>query len=161
MPKVRSGATERDDRATSILTLKLLGGCKISLDNNTLDYLGSRKAQALFVYLAVMAKPLARASLTALFWPEMPEQSAKNNLRSTLTTLKKHLGPYLEVTTTTVAFTQQLPYQLDVELLCNGIKAALPSQTLEALQRAVDYYQGEFLSGFHLSDGNIFEKWLL
>ncbi|MEZ4868131.1 MAG: BTAD domain-containing putative transcriptional regulator [Caldilineaceae bacterium] len=133
----------------------------VTLGDNSLANLGSRKAQALLAYLAVAAKPVARDTLVALLWTEMPEQAAKNNLRTTLTSLKQQLGSYLVITTSAVAFNRQLPYQLDVENLDKQLDAALATQHVEALQAAVALYQGEFLQGLHLRGAALFEEWLL
>ena len=143
------------------LVVRLLGACEIVFDNHHLSDLGSRKAQALFSYLAVVAKPVARETLAALLWPEMSEKAAKNNLRTTLTMLNKRLGPYLEVTTTNIAFGGHLTYTLDVELLRSGIDAAIATGNLGALQAAVSLYQGEFLEGFHVRNAEPFEEWVL
>ncbi|MCB0188642.1 MAG: hypothetical protein KDE31_30440, partial [Caldilineaceae bacterium] len=146
---------------TATLQIKLLGSLEVHLGGQSFANLGSKKALALLCYLSLSAKSVARDVLTMLFWPEMNEQTAKNNLRSTLTLLRKHLGPYLVITNTSVAFNRQLPYQLDVELLRNGIAAAMSTQDLDALHSAIGHYQGEFLSGFHLHNGDLFEEWLL
>ncbi|MEZ4868129.1 MAG: BTAD domain-containing putative transcriptional regulator [Caldilineaceae bacterium] len=131
------------------------------LGDNPPMHLGSRKAQALFCYLAVTAKPVARASLTVLLWSEMAEQAAKNNLRTTLTMLKQQLGPYIEATTSAVTFNRELPYQLDVEKLYLCLDAALAARNVADLQAAVKLYQGEFLQGFQLRGADPFEEWVL
>ena len=64
----------------------------------------SAKAPALLAYLAMTRRPQSRDTLAALLWGEMGDADAKNNLRQTLTSLRKSLDPYLDITRTTVAF---------------------------------------------------------
>ena len=132
-----------------MLTIRLLGAVDIKLDNNQHADLGSRKAIALLIYLVMEGKPVARDTVTALLWPEMAEAAAKNNLRTTLTRLKRHLGSYLEITPARVAFNYHLPHIVDVTILQSRLAAALSGQDLQELQQAIDLEQGEFLQGFH------------
>lgn len=144
-----------------MLSLRLLGRCTVLMGNEHPVDLGSRKAQALFVYLAMTVKPTARDTLAALFWPEMAERAAKNNLRTTLAMLKQQFDTYLHITSATVAFNRQLPYQCDAEILYAHLEAALATKNIAALQTAVTLYEGEFLQGFHLRGAAPFEEWLL
>ncbi|MCB9007734.1 MAG: hypothetical protein H6656_10275 [Ardenticatenaceae bacterium] len=64
----------------------------------------SLKGQALLVYLAVTQRPHARTSLAGLLWGDLPEGSARANLRLTLSKLRKILPE------------TNLLCQLDVEL---------------------------------------------
>ena len=145
----------------SMLTIRLLGTVEVLIDPHFPIELGSRKAQALFVYLVRAAKPIARDTLTALLWPEMAEQVAKNNFRTTLTRLKHHLGPYLDITTTSVAFNRRAPYVLDVEALYDSLDEATSTQDPVKIQAAVELYRGEFLQGFHVRGAEPFEEWML
>ena len=131
------------------------------LDNRPLSDFGSHKAQALFFYLATTANPASRDTLAALLWPEMAEKSAKNNLRTTLARLKRHLGPYLDANPTGVAFNRCLPYVLDVETLRTRLNAAMSAPDPKELLAAIECYQGEFLQGFHVRKAEPFEEWLL
>lgn len=149
------------DFVESMLIVRLLGTTEIRLGNHWFSKLGSRKVQALFIYLIVTAKPVARSLLTTLLWPEMGEKAAKNNLRTTLAKLKENLGAYLDITTATVAFHYRLPYHLDVESLRIGLESAIAAHDIAALQATLDLYQGEFLQGFHVRNAEPFEEWLL
>ena len=51
----------------------------------------SLKGQALLVYLAVTQRPHARTPLAGLLWGDLPEESARANLRLTLSKLRKIL----------------------------------------------------------------------
>ena len=150
---------EIDNR--SGLKLTLLGEFTVTLDGRQLTDFDGRKAPALLFYLAVTGKPYSRDSLATLLWPEMAEKSAKNNLRTVLTSLKRQVGPYIDATPTTVAFAHQLPYALDVEAFRAGLHAALAAQDATALRAAIALYRGEFLQGFHVRNAAPFEEWML
>ena len=51
----------------------------------------SLKGQALLVYLAVTRRAHSRTSLAGLLWGDLPEESARANLRLTLSKLRKIL----------------------------------------------------------------------
>ena len=51
------------------------------------------KALALLIYLAVTKRPHSREALAGLLWGEMPDASAKANLRKILAALRELL-PY-------------------------------------------------------------------
>ncbi|MEM7127896.1 MAG: BTAD domain-containing putative transcriptional regulator [Chloroflexota bacterium] len=145
----------------SALQIKLLGPSEIRLAGHFLAKFGSRKAQALFFYLVMTTGSSTRDTLAALLWPDMDEQSAKNNLRSTLAILKRQIGPYLNVETTEVSFARHLPYQLDVENLHTLVNSTIAGQDLKILKAAIELYQGEFLQGFHIRNAGAFEEWML
>ena len=161
MQKTTKTTAQFKNSTGPVLKLHLLGPPKMTLNNRSLSDVGSRKAQALLFYLVVIGKPVARDMLVALLWPEMAEKSAKNNLRTTLASLKRQIGPYIDATSTDVAFNRHLPYLLDVETLRARLDAALSVQNLAELQAATDLYQGEFLQGFHVRNAEPFEDWLL
>lgn len=120
----------------------------------------SAKAQGLLIYL-VLTAPHAhgRDLLSALFWPDEPEQVAKQNLRQALYLLRKVLGddqaggqPFLRITRTVVQFNPASAYQLDVA----DFLAALAHGELET---AVALYHGDLLPGFSC-DSQPVDEWL-
>ncbi|MEZ4706673.1 MAG: BTAD domain-containing putative transcriptional regulator [Caldilineaceae bacterium] len=145
----------------SRLSIRLLGAFELKAPNGDIIDLSSRKAQALCAYLAVMDKPTPRDTLAFLLWPDMADQAAKNNLRTTLSTLKRHLAPYLDITMSTVAFNLNQPHFLDVETFQNWVSRAVATKSIAELQAAVALYRGEFLDGFHVHNAEPFEEWLL
>lgn len=151
---------DETDKPEETLQIKLLGALEITLGGRSFTNVGSKKAVALFCYLCLSTKAVSRNILTALLWPEMDEAAAKNNLRSTLTILRRVLGSYLTITSSTVAFHRQQPYQIDVELLYTTLEKARSTQKLELFQQAITYYRGEFLSGFQLMVDGPFDEWL-
>jgi DNA-binding SARP family transcriptional activator len=148
------------------LALKLLGTPQISLDGVPLLDLGMRKAEALLFYLAVNQQPYTRSALAGLFWPEVAEADAKNNLRRVLPRLRALLGDYLRIDRQTVAFDRQAAYWLDVERFTATLapfgQAAQPvALDFGQVAQALTLYQGEFLAGFYVRATPAFEEWVL
>ncbi|MCB9432502.1 MAG: tetratricopeptide repeat protein [Ardenticatenaceae bacterium] len=119
----------------------------------------SANVQGLLIYLAMQAKrPFPRETLAALFWPDEPEDVARQNLRQSLYQLRKVLGeqaqvPFLLVNRQSVQFNPDSDYRLDVDRFIVAIAA-------EDWQTAVSIYTGELLPGF-TCDSLEFEEWLL
>ena len=130
-----------------------------------------RKEQGLLAYLAIEAdQPHSRDSLLGLFWPDMTEVDARNNLRVALSRLKHHLGDnnLLETTRHSISLTLDNRIQLDViEFQTLVRKTETHGHTVlagcqdcqELLDQAVNLYRGEFLAGFFLDDCLAFEEW--
>ncbi len=75
------------------LSMKLLGQFEVLLDGEPVDSFAYNKLRALLAYLAVeSARPLARAHLAALLWPDVPERLARQNLSQALRMLRGTLG---------------------------------------------------------------------
>ncbi|MCB0186795.1 MAG: hypothetical protein KDE31_21155, partial [Caldilineaceae bacterium] len=120
-----------------------------------------RQPRALLYRLAMELRPIARSQLCYLFWPDVPESTARRNLTRLLVLLRNALpvatlllteGEFImldrqRIWSDTVAMTQ---------LLAN----TEPSTRTAALTQAVDLYRGPFLDGFTLPDCPEFEAWL-
>ena len=154
----------------SALNLALFGGIHLELNGTAVTGLVSRKAEALFIYLACQPRPFPRDTLAALLWPENDQQRALANLSVVLSSLRKQLGDYLLADRYTVAFNDALPARLDVAEFEQAIsqarrqqqKSGRLSRTVAAqLATAVALYQGDFLAGFSLRDAPDFEAWAL
>lgn len=142
------------------LAFSFFGTFQARLGDAPLSSFRSAKAQGLLIYL-VLTAPYAhgRDLLSTLFWPEEPEQAAKQNLRQALYLLRKVLGddragqqPFLCITRTAVYFNSASDYRLDVA----GFLAALEQGELET---AVALYHGDLLPGFSC-DSLPVEEWL-
>ncbi|NKQ34250.1 MAG: tetratricopeptide repeat protein [Chloroflexi bacterium] len=156
------------------LVFHLLGSVSITLDGEPLTGLRSRTAEALLIYLVFQERPLSREFLADFFWDERAPQQAAANLRAILSLMRKKLAPYLHITPKTVAFNHDADYWVDaVEFVQLTESMRLETANLSAssrqviqspianLQRASDLYQGDFLTGFHLSESRGFEEWSL
>lgn len=137
--------------------------------------LRSRKHLALLIYLAIEQRyPSSRDTLSALLWPNVGEEAARNNLRVALADLRRGLGegaiPFIQTTRLTVQFNSASGVTLDVldfrQLIDGSNKHQHASLftcpgCLNQLEQAVALYSGEFLRGFNLSDSSVFEEWVL
>ncbi len=138
-----------------MFTLRLLGGASLDgPDGSVAGRAALRQRVALLALLSVEhPRPLSRDKLVASLWPESGTDDARHLLRESLYILRSALG--------------------DDSLLSTGDDLRLNSDRLTcdlwefeaALARndpgaAVRLYRGPFLSGFHLSDAEEFERWL-
>jgi predicted ATPase/DNA-binding SARP family transcriptional activator len=142
------------------LEMSFFGAFQLTSQQQPVTNFRSSNTQGLLVYLALQSgRPHAREVLAALFWPEEPAASARNNLRQSLHQLRKLLGdverpdhPYLLASRQTVQFRAESDYALDVGQFLNAIEAG-------DLECAVALYCGELLPGF-TCDSIEFESWL-
>ena len=76
-----------------MLNLQFLGTFTVTRNGTPVTSFRSDKARALLAYLAIERDyPHARSTLCALLWPDMPETTALQNLRQTLSRLRHALG---------------------------------------------------------------------
>lgn len=151
------------------LTIRLLGTVAIEVDGKAVSGLPSRKAEALLIYLAANKRPFAREVLADFLWDDRPQQQAQANLRSILSSLRRKLAPYLEISRHSVGFNRDSNHLIDAAAFEEAIRPlerqlaageAVDEVGIEALKTAVNLYQGSFLSGFHLRDSYGFEEWV-
>ncbi len=149
---------------TDILEIQLLGGLHLRYNDRSLTNFMSNKVPALLVYLAVTQRPHQRDALATLLWGEMPDEDAKNNLRQSLSNLRKFVEPYLLITRDTVEFNTAAPHILDCAQFLHAIQPH-PEQPLgeqiTRLHNAASWYQGDFLAGFWVRQAPEFEEWAL
>ncbi|MGQ0562984.1 MAG: BTAD domain-containing putative transcriptional regulator [Gemmatimonadota bacterium] len=130
--------------------LRAAGGAEI------LSVLAQPKRLALLIHVA-LRQPLgyhARASLLPMFWPELDDSAARNNLRSALHHLRSSLGP----DTLTSRGTEELAVNADV-IWCDAVQfeRALGDGRLAD---ALELYRAPLLEGFR-TDSVEFERWLV
>jgi WD40 repeat protein/DNA-binding SARP family transcriptional activator len=159
------------------LNIFTFGGFRVFLDKNPVARFKTRKDEALLIYLAVNNRGYPREMLADLLWYERSQQQALSNLRVTLNSLRKRLGPYLAITRETIALHPDAPVWTDVarfEAHLASVQNGLPNSeggggananiseaVARELERAVELYQGEFLEGFYLRESQGFEAWLV
>jgi DNA-binding SARP family transcriptional activator len=155
-----------------ILRLEMLGELRLSLGSRLLSI--SKKGQALLCYLAVTGQPHSRDVLAGLLWSDFPEQRARANLRDTLSDLHRTLPHHLIIERHTIAFIDDpsqtwidsAVFQSQVEQVQQVLRktpspAMLPVELVKQLEGAVNYYRGEFLTGFYVRRAAVFEEWLV
>ncbi len=146
------------------LEIRLFGGLQLTLNASPLSGLTSHKVAALLTYLAVERRSHSRETLAALLWGGLPDVDARNNLRQTLTNLRKLVGPYLLIDRETVTFLATPPCAVDVDAFLHNLKNAEgqgEAGQVESWQAASAVYAGDFLAGFVVRDAPEYEEWLL
>ncbi len=63
-----------------MLRARLLGALQVELNGVVIDSPASQRPWAVFAYLALAPRPVARAELAATFWPDVLDQSARASL---------------------------------------------------------------------------------
>ncbi|MCO5185936.1 MAG: AAA family ATPase [Anaerolineae bacterium] len=142
------------------LQVTTLGTLAVTANGQPIKGFRSAKVQALLVYLAVESGyPHRREALIDLLWSEQDPRSANTNFRQTLSRLQKAINnkvadpPYLIITRQTVQWNRDSDYTLDIDATQADLESA------ETLQRAIDRYQGDFLTGFFVANAPEFEDW--
>ncbi len=146
------------------LEIRLFGGLQVILNGSPITGFTSQKVAALLAYLAVERRPQSRETLAALLWGGLPDADARNNLRQSLTHLRKLVGPYLLIDRENVAFHGAAPCTVDVDVFLKELQGGeklSPSARSEHWHAACALYVGDFLAGFLVRDAPEFEEWLL
>jgi predicted ATPase/DNA-binding SARP family transcriptional activator len=127
-----------------MLVINMLGDFRVQIDHQPVE-ISSRPARTLLAYLVLnRAAVHTRERISGLFWPDVLESSARQNLRSAIYSLSKAIGKeYLIVDHASIGFNAAAPHQLDIDRLIAG-----PGEDLDSLLESVSAYQGELLAGF-------------
>ncbi len=133
------------------LKVTLMGQFLVELDGVPVE-LPSRVAQSVFAYLALNAgKAIRREKLAGVFWPELPEANARNQLRHTLWRIRKAISQlgydglaFIPENTLHVKLCVGPGYQLDVADLLQPITSAHSTEVVMAQLAKYD----ELLPGF-------------
>lgn len=141
------------------LTIKTLGGLTIQRDGDFVTGFATRKVMALLVYLVCNPRPHSREVMAEMLWEDHTQAQSLNNLRVTLTSLRKQVGSYVEITRQTVSVKLSSSIYLDTEDFDQRLTAWINSD-VSSLEEALDLYQGDFLEGFYI-DSQGFEDWAL
>jgi len=140
------------------LRVRVLGGAELAMSGHPLVELASAKATALLVYLAVTGTGHSRSALAGLLWSDLPEATARANLRLVLTKLRRVLPEHLEVTRQAVALAPGRPVWVDAVEVA---RAAAGERGLDELLAAVQLCRGELLEGFGVAGAPLFDDWLV
>ncbi len=137
------------------VSLHLLGAPRLARDGKPIEP-DTRKALALAAYLALTGTAHHRDELAALLYPDADQTHARAALRRTLSALKSALGANaLDIDRETVA----LPINHDTRVDVLEFRRLVQQNDRASLTRAVQLYQGDFLSGFTLRDSPAFDEW--
>jgi DNA-binding SARP family transcriptional activator len=138
----------------SSLVIRLLGPLEISAAGRPV-VVDTRKALAIVALVAAEGRPFARDELTAMFWPDADDESARGALRRTLSSLRTAVdGPGLRIERTRVALDLETS---TVDLADLERLASTPSRA--NLEAAAALARGPFLAGFAVRDSPAFDDW--
>ena len=146
------------------LRISLLGKPQLELRGKQIQDFTYRKSFALLFYLALNPGAHTRHALAGLLWGEMSDARALAALSRSLSDLRKQVGDYLDIEPHSIAFDQNVPYWLDVEVFeCNihaGLEDLGPAdpEAVHALREALALYRGELLEGFSVRGAVAFEE---
>jgi DNA-binding SARP family transcriptional activator len=140
------------------LRVRVLGGAELAVSGRPLVELASAKATALLVYLAVTGTGHSRSALAGLLWSDLPEATARANLRLVLTKLRRVLPEYLDVTRQAVALAAGRPVWVDAVEVA---RVAAGERDDAELLAAVRLCRGELLEGFEVPGAPLFDEWMV
>jgi predicted ATPase/DNA-binding SARP family transcriptional activator len=157
------------------LSLSFFGSWRVLLGNETIPRFKYDKVRALLAFLVVEpSRPHRRETLMDMFWPDLPETAARNNLRQALVTLREAIGDrqadpaYLLVDRASVQINSNSQYTLDVDEFTNLLDSVSKHvhrrpescrHCLQLMKQAASLYRGPLLADFYLSDSTAFEEW--
>ena len=120
------------------------------------EVLGQPKRLALLAWLAITASDALqrRDLLLPLFWPELPEERARNALRQAVHQLRRALGGE-----TVRSLGAEMIGVSASDLWCD-VPAFETALSRGALEEAVELYRGDLLPGFAVAGAAEFERWL-
>lgn len=154
------------------LHISLFRTFRADCDGASLDCFETQRVKELFAYLLLYRRPHLRESLITVLWGDTQPKKAKKYLRQTLWQLQAGLNDViddeesrvLQVDAEWVQIDPQAGIQLDVELferaylLSRGAPGReLSVQQVQALQDAIELYQGDLLEGWY-QDWCLFEQ---
>ena len=140
------------------LHVRVLGRTELAVSGRPLVELASAKAAALLVYLAVTGTGHSRSALAGLLWSDLPEQTARANLRMVLSKLRRVLPDHLEVTRQAVALASGQDVWVDAVEVA---RVAAGERDGGELLAAVRLCRGEFLEGVEVPGAPLFDEWLV
>ena len=151
----------------------MLGQPQITWDESPV-VITRRATRTLLFYLAATPKPVGRSLLCELFWPELPERDARNNLRSLLSKLRRSLPkPELLQTRDDLVWLNQAGLVVDLHILNHAMQelkeipwqypndSVLPGSILESMEALISLWHGDhFLQDAKLVSTRGIDAWL-
>lgn len=153
-----AGELARETPPEEAIRFETLGALELRAADGRrlLSILSQPKRVALLAYLAVGSSRgfKRRDTLLGVFWPEVEQERARHALRQAVYVLRQGLGADVVVS----RGDEEIGLAGD-EIWCDA--AAFERAIEEARpEQALEWYGGDLLSGFFLSDAPEFERWL-
>jgi len=152
------------------LVIHFFGTVQLYFDGRDLTATIGAKPLALLAYLAVAApRPVARAQIAGLLWPDKAEDAARYRLRHLLWELRRLLGKdHLQADDENCRLDGEGLWVDVIELQQGcarfGLDQANPASApmdVPALQQLVALYRGDFFGRLIVREAPIFEEWSL
>ncbi|MCL4561950.1 MAG: AAA family ATPase [Chloroflexi bacterium] len=148
-----------------ILRIQLLGDFHLTYGGEAYTGIASPRLQALLAYLLLhRGIPQPRQYLAFTFWPDLPENHARNNLRQALFQIRQALpnkNSFLETDAMEVFWRLDSPFTLDVAEFEQALKAADVAEKsgnqralLSEFEHALTLYRKELLP-------SCYDNWIL
>lgn len=135
------------DTTDAPLTINLFGPMQVLIDGHPLPHLRSRKGIWLLAVLTLRhGRPVKRARLAGMLWPDMDQEQAFANLRPILSELRSGLGRQKARLQSPDRHTLMLDLS-DAEVDVLAFDTSVQSAKLSDLERAVTLYRGQLLEG--------------
>ncbi|MCW1968187.1 MAG: winged helix-turn-helix domain-containing protein, partial [Anaerolineae bacterium] len=144
--------------------IRLLGEFAVARGDTPCTDFESVKVRALLAILAAEPGRIhTRAQLAGLLWGDLPESTAKQNLRQALFNLRQTIGdanadpPYLLISRHDIQINPAAEVTCDAAQLWQHLRQ--PTSDAAHEQHLLDLYRGKFLSSLFVDDSAAFEEW--
>jgi TolB-like protein/DNA-binding SARP family transcriptional activator/Tfp pilus assembly protein PilF len=149
-----------DATISATIRFRLLGEATLAAGNGEPFRLSTQKGMALLAYLAMTpGRAIGRSVLADLLWSDRTDSQARQNLRQTLLSLRRDLGPGLAHAL--LADDQSLmlrPEAVEVDALAFVARANAADPALR--EQSLDLPWGAFLDNFS-TGAEVFDQWVL
>jgi ATP/maltotriose-dependent transcriptional regulator MalT/DNA-binding SARP family transcriptional activator len=159
--KIGQGLVPEEIPAQDSLRVELLGGLRVYSGAGEIpaDAWKRRKARDIFAYLVSLGgRSVTRARLVDLYWPQLDADAAHDNLRVTISAIRKAVGDVVKFESNGYRFVAPPGAAVDIASFdesIEGARHALARGALDEARRAyaaaAELYRGEFLEG--MEDG--------
>jgi DNA-binding SARP family transcriptional activator/TolB-like protein len=143
------------------MRIRMLGPLSISRGGVDVPLPASRKVRALFAYLAMAPRPVARNALCELLW-DLPNDP-RGELRWCLSKIRRVVDEPGQPRVLTAEGTVQLELSgcvVDALDVLRGAEDGIESLAVERQRQLYDLFTGEFLDGLDIDRSPTFEAWL-
>ena len=153
--------------AAARVALRVLGPVRLEHESGAYEP-GARREQALLALLAAEARPMSRARLAAMLWPDAGDVDARGRMRRLLHELSSRVGPNALVTDRqTVALANDVCAATDLASLRRSLAQGLyrstedaSEESFAALEHAARLAAAEFAEGLALDECDELSAWL-
>ena len=160
--------------AKETLRIRLLGDLKVEFSDGRSGPAVPRKGWAILAFLAASpSRSHPRERLAGMFWPDLSDAAARNNLRQVLLGLHRALNRNSSKESCVMADRQSVRLCTDdrcrvdlIDFVTDTLECSAddePSRCascLDTLESLASLSRGEFMDGFALEDCPDFEEWL-